>query len=398
MAKNKNKGKKFGLLLSGKFDVALIIITILLLCIGLIILLSASAPTSLSESNGKTSYKYVSKQALVAVIGFFGFTIPLSKIDYRIYRKLKWIIYIFCIALLVVVGLTGLEEGGGKRWISIFGFSFQPSEFSKVGFILFYASLLSDIKEKEKSKTFVLGFLYPIIFLGPIAFSIYKLQNHFSATFIICAITLVQMFVAGSAIVSEFKWLLPMGVCGGGALAYIIKIATLPITDDGANFRFTRIRTWLKLEEADLTDEAWQITQSLYAIGSGGLFGVGLGNSKQKYLYLPEPQNDFIFAVLAEELGFFGCAIVILLFVLFIWRGIVISIKAQDNFGTLIGIGVTVMIGLQALVNIAVVTNTIPVTGMPLPFFSYGGSAMLADLIAVGILLSVSRNSKQNNN
>lgn len=398
MAKSKNKGKKFGLLLSGKFDIALIIITILLLCIGLIILLSASAPTSFSETNGKTSYKYVSKQALVAVVGFFVFTIPLSKVDYRIYRKLKWIIYIFCIALLVVVGLTGLEEGGGKRWISIFGFSFQPSEFAKVGFILFYASLLSDIKEKGKSKKFVQGFLYPIIFLAPIVFSIYKLQNHFSATFIICAITLVQMFVAGSAIVSEFKWLLPMGICGGGALAYIIKIATLPVTDDGANFRFTRIRTWLKLEEADLTDEAWQITQSLYAIGSGGLFGVGLGNSKQKYLYLPEPQNDFIFAVLAEELGFFGCAIVILLFVLFVWRGIVISIKAQDNFGTLIGIGATVMIGLQALVNIAVVTNTMPVTGMPLPFFSYGGSAMLADLIAVGILLSVSRNSKQNNN
>lgn len=398
MAKNKNKEKKIGLLLNGKFDIMLLIITILLLCVGLIILLSASAPTSLSESNGESSYKYVSKQALVAIIGFFGFTIPLSKIDYRMYRKLKWIIYVVCIVLLVAVGLTGLEEGGGKRWIKIFGFSFQPSEFAKVGFILFYASLLSDIKERGKSRNFVVGFLYPIVFLIPIIITILKLQNHFSATFIICAITLVQMFVVGSSIVSEFKWLLPMGVCGGGALAYIIKIATMPVTEAGENFRFTRIRTWLKLEEASLTDEAWQITQSLYAIGSGGLFGVGLGNSKQKYLYLPEPQNDFIFAVLAEELGFFGCALVILLFVLFVWRGIVISIKAQDNFGTLIGIGITVMIGLQALVNIAVVTNTIPVTGMPLPFFSYGGSAMLADLIAVGILLSVSRNAKQNNN
>lgn len=154
-----------------------------------------------------------------------------------------------------------------------------------------------------------------------------------------------------------------------------------------------RIQTWLNIE-ADLTGTGWQINQSLYAIGSGGLFGVGLGNSKQKYLYLPEPHNDFIFAVLAEELGFFGCVIVILLFALFVWRGIVIAIKAQDNFGTLIAIGLTTMIGLQALINIAVVTNTIPVTGMPLPFFSYGGSAMLADLIAVGILLSVSRNRK----
>lgn len=397
MAKSKNKGKKFSLLLSGKFDIVLIIVTVLLLCIGLIILLSASAPTALAEEDGN-SYKYVSKQALVAVVGFFCFTLPLSKIDYRIYRKMKWIIYFACIVLLVVVGLTGLEEGGGKRWIRIFGFSFQPSEFAKVGFVLFYASLLSDLKEKGKNKKFLLGFLYPIVFLGPIVFSILKLQNHFSATFVICAITLVQMFVAGSAIVSEFKWILPIGICGGGVVAYIIKIATLPVTSDSENFRFTRIRTWLKLEEADPTGDAWQIRNSLYAIGSGGLFGVGLGNSKQKYLYLPEPQNDFIFAVLAEELGFFGCAIVMLLFVIFVWRGIVISIKAQDNFGTLIAIGLTVMIGLQALVNVAVVTNTIPVTGMPLPFFSYGGSAMLADLIAVGILLSVSRNSKQKAN
>lgn len=392
MAKNKNKGKKFGLLLNGKIDIPLIIVTILLLAIGLITLLSASAPTSLAEN--ENSYKYLTKQAELAALGFLAL-IVLSKIDYRIYRKLKWVIYTVCIVLLLAVGLTGLEEGGGKRWIRIFGFSFQPSEFAKVGFVLFYASLLSDIKEKGKSRNFVAGFLYPIVFLLPIIFIIYKLQNHLSATVIICAITLVQMFVVGSAVVSEIKWLVPIGVCGVSAVAYIINLA---LTVDGGKFRFTRIRTWLRLEEADLTGEAWQITQSLYAIGSGGLFGVGLGKSKQKYLYLPEPQNDFIFAVLAEELGFLGCITVILLFVLFVWRGIVISIKAQDNFGTLIGIGLTVMIGLQALINIAVVTNTIPVTGMPLPFFSYGGSAMIADLIAVGILLSVSRNSKQNNN
>ena len=379
-----NKSKDFSFFLNKKFDYSILIITILLLCIGLIMLLSASAPTSLSET-GDNSYQYVTKQAIVAAIGLV-MMIALSKIDYRIFRKLKWIIYIGCIALLIAVGFVGIGDNGAKRWINIFGFSFQPSEFAKVGFILFYASLLSDMKEKNKIKKIVPGFLFPLIFLLPIIYSIFILQNHFSATLIIIAITVVQMFVAGSLL----RYFLGAGAIGAMGLAgYLIKKAASPEGD----FRMGRIQTWLNIE-ADLTGTGWQINQSLYAIGSGGLFGVGLGNSKQKYLYLPEPHNDFIFAVLAEELGFFGCVIVILLFALFVWRGIVIAMKAQDNFGTLIAIGLTTMIGLQALINIAVVTNTIPVTGMPLPFFSYGGSAMLADLIAVGILLSVSRNRK----
>ena len=159
-------------------------------------------------------------------------------------------------------------------------------------------------------------------------------------------------------------------------------------------FRFDRIKAWLDVE-SDFTGKNWQINQSLFAIGSGGLFGVGLGKSNQKYQYIPEPHNDFIFSVLAEETGFIGCVLVIMLFAFFVWRGIVISIKAEDSFGTFLAIGLTTMIGLQVLINIAVVTNTIPVTGMPLPFFSYGGSAMLANLIAVGLLLSVSRGMKK---
>lgn len=379
-----NKSKEFSIFLNKKFDYSILVITLLLLCIGLIMLLSASAPTSLSET-GDDSYQYVRKQAIVAGVGLV-MMIALSKIDYRIFRKLKWIIYIGCIVLLVAVGLVGIGDNGAKRWIIILGFSFQPSEFAKVGFILFFASILSDMKEKNKIRKIVPGFIFPLIFLLPIIYSIFILQNHFSATLIIVAITVVQMFVAGSLL----RYFLGAGAIGAiGIAGYLIKKAASP----GGDFRMGRIQTWLNIE-ADLTGTGWQINQSLYAIGSGGLFGVGLGNSKQKYLYLPEPHNDFIFAVLAEELGFFGCVIVILLFALFVWRGIVIAIKAQDNFGTLIAIGLTTMIGLQALINIAVVTNTIPVTGMPLPFFSYGGSAMLADLIAVGILLSVSRNRK----
>lgn len=379
------KSKKIGLFLNKKFDYSILIVTLLLLSIGLIMLLSASAPTSLSESGN--SYKYVVKQGALAALGLFAM-ITLSKIDYRIYKPFKWIIYLGLLALLVAVGFAGTYAGGARRWINIFGFSFQPSEFAKVGFVVFYAAILSDMKEKNKIKKFVPGFLFPLIFLVPIVVAIFILQNHFSATFIIVAITLVQMFVAGSA----FRYFIASGVLGVvGILGFLLKTST---GGGEANFRFSRIQTWLNLESTDLTGEAWQITNSLYAIGSGGLFGLGLGNSKQKYLYLPEPQNDFIFAVLAEELGFFGCTLVILLFALFVWRGIVIAIKSEDTFGTLIAIGLTAMIGLQALINIAVVTNTIPVTGMPLPFFSYGGSAMLADLMAVGILLSISRNSK----
>lgn len=382
---NKNKTKKFSFFLNGKFDYSILIVTLLLLSMGLIMLLSASAPKSFSE-NGN-SYEYIMKQGFVAIVGLV-LMIALSKIDYRIYRKLKWLIYIGFVVLLIIVGFVGIGENGAKRWINILGFSFQPSEFAKVGFIIFYASLLSDMKEKNKIKKIVPGFVFPLMFLLPVAYAVFVLQNHFSATFIMAAITCVQMFVAGSML----RYFLGVGLVGVGGIAlYVLKGIASGETN---NFRLGRIETWLNIE-ADLTGSGWQINQSLYAIGSGGLFGLGLGNSKQKYSYLPEPQNDFIFAVLAEELGYIGSIFVIILFALFVWRGIVIAIKAEDNFGTLIAIGITTMIGLQALINIAVVTNTIPVTGMPLPFFSYGGSAMLANLMAVGILLSISRNSKK---
>ena len=191
----KNNSKKFSLFLNRKFDYSILIITLALLCLGLIMLLSASTPTSLSE-NG-TSYNYVVKQGALAIVGLVALFV-LSKIDYRIYKKFKWVIYIVLIALLVLVGFIGIGENGAKRWISIFGFSFQPSEFAKVGFIIFYAAILSDIKENGKIKKITSGFLYPLVFFIPIGISIYVLQNHFSATFIIAAITCVQMFTAGS--------------------------------------------------------------------------------------------------------------------------------------------------------------------------------------------------------
>lgn len=384
------KQKKFGLLLNGKFDYSIVIITLLLLSVGLIVLLSASAPKAISEEN--SSYEYFKRQSLFALLGIICMII-LSKMDYRILKvkSLRWLIYFITLGVLVAVGLTGLEEGGGRRWIKILGFSFQPSEFAKVSLLVFFAGILSDVKEKGKIKSIFSGFLTPIILLAPIAFTILILQNHFSATFIIAAIVCIQMFVVGT----RFTYFIGAGGLGGIALAVYLMISSS--SSEGSDFRFDRIQTWLN-PEADFIGKGWQINQSLFAIGSGGMFGLGLGNSKQKYLYLPEPQNDFIFAVLAEELGFFGSVLVIILFMLFIWRGVVIAMKAQDIFGSLIAIGVTTMIGLQAVINLAVVTNTIPVTGMPLPFFSYGGSAMIANLMAIGLLLSVSRNSKTNSN
>ena len=213
-------------------------------------------------------------------------------------------------------------------------------------------------------------------------------QDHLSASIVIIAIVSVMMVIAGTRLRDFFT--LGLGAAGAGVGALVLMAQ---LTGKG-NFRFDRITSFLD-PWADQTGDGWQIIQSLYAIGSGGLFGAGLGQSKQKYLYLPFPHNDFIFSVLAEELGFVGCAVVILLFAIFIWRGILIAMKAPDMFGSMLAIGITTLIGIQVIINIAVVTNSMPVTGMPLPFFSYGGTALIILLCSVGVLLNISRHSNK---
>lgn len=209
------------------------------------------------------------------------------------------------------------------------------------------------------------------------------MQNHLSVCLVIGSVTFVMMLMAGCRLLH----FIGTGIAGVAAIAlYLIKGAT-GSTD---SFRLDRIQTFFD-PWSDATGTGYQMVQSLYAIGSGGLFGVGLGNSKQKYLYIPEPQNDFIFAIVAEELGFVGCVAIILLFAVFVWRGIVISMKAPDMFGSLLAIGVTTLVAVQAIINIAVVTASIPTTGMALPFFSYGGTALVILLVSVGVLLNVSR-------
>ena len=273
---------------------------------------------------------------------------------------------------------------GAKRWIDLGFMSFQPSEIAKIGLIIFYSVLLT--KNKGNLDKMGKGFFYPIAFLLPVIFILVGIQNHLSATLLIIMIVAIMMLMAGT----KLKYFLTFGSIGIGAGA--LGLVAIAKTTGSGLFRLKRLVTFLD-PFADVQGDGWQVIQSLYAIGSGGLFGTGLGDSKQKYLYLPEPHNDFIFSVLAEELGFVGCMGVFILFAIFIWRGILIAMKAPDMFGSLVAVGITTLVGIQAIINVAVVTSSMPATGMQLPFFSYGGTALFILLCEVGVLLSISRAS-----
>ena len=368
------------------FDFALFIVVLLLLGMGIIMVLSASSPLALSQSS--SSYTYVFSQAKAAVLGIVAMLI-ISRIDYKVYAKFYKLAYFGSIVLLLLVLVPNLGFGayGARRWIKIpiFG-SLQPSEVAKLGLIVFFAAYLT--KTKDDLKSLVKGFFRPICFLAiPIAIILF-VQSHLSASVIIILTIAVMMMMAGCKF-SHFAIFGGAGVAlGGGALYILAKKFGI-----GA-YRLERLMAFMN-PWADPTDTGWQIIQGLYAIGSGGLFGVGLGNSNQKYQYISMPHNDYIFAVLAEELGVIGCLVVILLFAAFIWRGIIIAMKAPDMFGSLLATGITTLIGSQAIINIAVVTSSMPVTGVSLPFFSYGGSSLVILLCLVGILLNISRQTNK---
>ena len=385
MSKNK-KVRKFSKFANNQLDFILLIVVILLLSLGLIMVLSASSPTSLAET-GDDSYSYFRKQAIFAVVGIIAMLF-ISKIDYRFWKKFYKIAYCVSIILLLMVLIPGIgvSSGGASRWIKILGIQFQPSELAKIGLIIFYASYLTD--HKDELKGFYTGFIKPFLYLVPVILILILIQDHLSATIIIVAVVGIMMLMAGS----RLKYFLTAGTAAGVAGAAGLYLMA-KFTSKGA-FRLARITSFLN-PWADKQGDGWQVIQSLYAIGSGGLFGVGLGQSKQKYLYISEPHTDFIFAVLAEELGFVGCAVVIALFCVFIWRGVLTAMKAPDMFGSLVAIGITSLIGLQAIINIAVVTSSMPVTGMPLPFFSYGVTSLLILLCSVGVLLNISRASSK---
>lgn len=302
----------------------------------------------------------------------------ISMIDYRIYKgriaDIGIVGAIILLALVFVPGL-GVTRNDATRWLNI-GIQCQPSEIMKVAIIIFLSAKIS--KYPESINRFWKGMLLYLLLLGVIA-GLLLFEPHMSATVIILIISASIMFSAGLS----WKYIIPVGI--GGVAACVVLALT-------AEYRMKRVMIFLDPWQDKLGD-GWQIIQSIYAIASGGLFGVGLGKSTQKYMYIPEPHNDFIFAILSEELGFIGALGVIALFAIFIWRGIVIAMKAPDMFGTLLAVGITTMVGIQALLSIAVVSSAIPVTGIPLPFFSYGGTALIILLCSCGILLNISRNA-----
>ena len=366
-----------------RVDLPLLIVVLMLVALGLVMVLSASSPTALAES-GK-SYTYFRTQCIAACLGLFSM-IVLSKINYNIYKHFYKLIYILSIAILFLVLLPVIGSGanGARRWINI-GIGIQPSEITKIGLIIWVAGYYSD--PKNKIQGFWKSCLKPLVAVGIPILILRIVQNHLSAGIIIGLVTVIMIIMSGC----QLKYLvwLAGGVLGACAIAF-------PFVKDKlmSSFRSDRIMAWLD-PWANTSGTSYQTVQGLYAIGSGGLFGVGLGESTQKYLYIPEAHNDFIFAILAEELGFVGCAIVLALFTVLIVRGVSIAINAKDSFGSLIAIGITALIAVQVILNIAVVTNTIPNTGISLPFLSYGGSSLVILLSAMGILMNISRTAKK---
>lgn len=358
MAKKK-KEKSFSSFVNNPIDFTLLITILLLLSMGLVMVLSASSPSALSESGN--SYAFFSKQLIFAILGIIAMLF-ISKIDYRFYQKFykhAWWIALILLALVLIAGKT---VNGAKRWIYVTEtLSFQPSEVVKILMIIFYAGIL--VKNRDELGLYTKGFIKNMCLLAPII-GLLLLEPHFSVSIVIIGICATMMIMAGC----KFWHFLATGAVAG-IPAMILLIVKEP-------YRLQRVITFLDPWK-DATGDGWQVIQSLYAIGSGGLFGVGLGESKQKFLYIPEPHNDFIFSILGEELGFIGCAVVLILFAIFIWRGVLIAMKAPDMFGSLIAIGITALVAIQVIINVAVVTSSMPATGMPLPFFSYRRNSII---------------------
>ena len=360
------------------FDYSLFTIVMILLAFGIIMMFSASYATAYSEF-GDSMY-YLKRQSVFAIGGLIIMMI-LSTIDYHIFQT-KLMVYgigLVSMGLMLAVFIIGTVQNGAGRWLQIGEITFQPSEILKLAVIIFFAYFTE--KYFSKLREFKKGFL-PLAIVLAASCGILMAQPHLSGTIIVFSIGFAMMFVSGVNLKHLFLML--------GGLVLLLIVAILLLNAMGIDYFSDRILSFSD-PEADIDNTTFQTYQSLVTIGSGGMFGLGFGNSRQKYGYMPMSRNDFIFSIICEELGFVGAALVILLFVIFVWRGFYICSRARDKFGMMLAFGITFQIGLQALLNIAVVTNSIPNTGISLPFFSYGGTALVMQMAEMGILLSVSR-------
>lgn len=358
----------------GQIDFWFLATVFVLLALGLMMVMSASSESARIYQGD--AYHFIKHQLVWAIVSI-GAMLFFANFDYHKLIKLSGFMVIATVIMLGIVLIAGTKTNGGQRWLALGPLSFQPSEVAKISMILYLAGAVS---KNKKIGTFLRGLLPNLIVVGVIA-ALLIFQPHFSATVLIVGVSVIILFVGGV----DWKHLVAIGipiVCGGVLLLTAVGYSSSRITTFFDPF-------------ADPLGAGYQIIQSLYAIASGGLFGLGLGQSRQKFLYIPEPHNDFIFSIWCEEFGFFGAIGVILLFVFLIYRGIKIAMNAKDKEGALAAVGIISLISLQVIMNMCVVTAGMPVTGISLPFFSYGGTALLAIMSSMGIMLNISKHSNK---
>ena len=360
----------------GRLDLPFALLTLILLTIGVVMVLSASFarayydPTNVTKGNA--AYYFV-RQLIFALLGVAVMYFA-SKFPMAFYRRFSFLVLLAAIALLVLVPLIGIVGNGARRWIGVGSITVQPSEIAKIGIILAFATMIC--RRKEQMKTFRHGILPFAAILGVIILLL-ALEPHLSAAIIISLVGAAMLFLGGV----RLYWF----AAGAGALAAFGGLAIAVL-----DYARERVSNWLN-PFAAASGDGYQIVQSLYAVGSGGLMGLGLGQSRQKYLYLPEEHNDFIFSIVSEELGFIGAVLILLLFALLIVRGYWLAMHMRSRYSCLVVAGITTLLAVQVFLNVAVVTNLIPCTGISLPFFSYGGTALLLQMGEMGIILSASR-------
>lgn len=359
----------------GEVDRPFLIILTVLICIGSVMVFSASYPSA--EADHGNSFYFAKRQLIFVVLGVVALMITTVLADYRLLKRVSLAIFVFALAINVATAIPGigLERNGARRWLNI-GIDFQPSEVLKFALILMCARHISD--NSDKMRSFKHGTMPFIMLLGMAACTT-VLQSHLSCTIILCMIVFSMMWMGGT----DKRLLIGSAAAGVGLILVVLQNMAHSIK---------RVEVWLD-PFTDLSGAGWQPVQSLYAISAGGFWGLGLGQSNQKHGFLPEPHNDYIFSILCEELGFFGALVVIVLFALLVWRGFVIAKKAPNMYASLLVMGIVCSLAFHVLLNIAVVTNTIPSTGIGLPFFSYGGTSLMIWMAEMGVVLSVSRYS-----